>query len=199
MSEKIARYHFAMSKQDFLDKRRAGHFNGFYRTQSLCQVPATPEKFKPLLQLVGSPWGWDNKEMNQSEELLQKRLSRKETTLYHLLDDNRVIGYSLIIAPNPKIIAQLPKTFEPHARIIEIENLGLFPGQEGGGRGGKYFEMLFERLFTRYDYIYWSVSSTNYHSLYNYYKNKLGMTHIGTDYVDDFRPDYLKESQKTAA
>lgn len=199
MTDKIARYHFAISKQDFLEKRKKGHFNGFYRSLSLYQIPATVDKFLPLLKLVGGPWGWDNKSMNRSIDKLEKRLSKKETTLYHLLDDNRIIGYSLITAPNPKIIAQLPNAFHRNARVIEIENLGLFPGQEGGGRGGKYFEMLFERLFTRYDYVYWSVSSTNYSGLYDYYKNKLEIRHIGTDYVDDFRLDKQDYGQNQAA
>jgi hypothetical protein len=43
------------------------------------------------------------------------------------------------------------------------------------------------------------VSSTNHPGLFNYYKNKIGMDHIGTDYVDDFRSNSLKQDNQQQA
>lgn len=195
MNHLIARYHFSMNRADFIAKKESGHFSGQYARLSFREIPATCENFIPLLKKVGKPWGWDNKEMNKNHFKLQKRLAEKETRLFLLTDNNVAIGYTIITAPDPKILKNMPAAFMGGNKIIEIENLGLFPGEEGGGRGGKFFEMLFDYLFVSYDYVYWSMSSTNYTTLFNYYKNKMGMEHIGTDYVKDFRPQSLNNSQ----
>lgn len=72
-------------------------------------------------------------------------------------------------------------------RVIEIENLGLFPGEEGGGRG-KRFEMFFDRLYKEYDVVYWSQNNVHSPSLSEFYRERLGMTLLATDQVKDFRP-----------
>lgn len=199
MPNKIARYHFAMSRADFIAKKESGHFGANYGTLGYREIPATPENFLPSLKKVGGQWGWDNKTMNKDLALLQARLNDKETRLFSLTEQNVSIGYAIVTRPSPKIIKNMECSFMGGTKIIEIENLGLYPGEEGGGRGGKFFEMLFDRLFVNYDYVYWSMSSTNYKTLFNYYKNKLGMTHIGTDYVNDFRFDNNQSLQDNNA
>lgn len=200
MKNMIARYHFSMSKSDFKEKRNSGHFSAQYQNLSIKNLPSTYENFWPLLEKVGGCWGWIYKDMYQDNNKLNKILNHKETKLYHLLDADKIIGYSFICKPNTNLIKHIPQAFNPNSKIIEIDNLGLFPGEEGGGRGGKFFEMFFEILFKEYDYVYWS--SRNYHAptLMSYYKNKLGMNHIGTDYVQDVRPNqFIQNNQQDVA
>lgn len=198
MTDKITRHHFIIDKQDYLNKKKSGHFNGFFGDLALSQIACNPEKFLPLLKLVGGAWGWDHKTMNTDMNKLTERLSDPQSKLFYLLDKNRTVGYSLVTKPSQCVYDNF--NYAPNDCVIEIENLGLFPGQEGQGRGGKYFELMFDMLFQSYEHVYWSMSSTNYQGLYNYYKNKLGMTYLGMDYIDDFRPDYLREAtQKQAA
>ncbi|MCV6545673.1 MAG: hypothetical protein OIF56_00045 [Cohaesibacter sp.] len=70
--------------------------------------------------------------------------------------------------------------------VIEIENLALFPKEEGGGRGWQFFSLVMDRLYEDFDTIYWSQSSTNYATLKDYYIRK-GMTYLGANRVPDFR------------
>lgn len=203
MTDLMPRYHFAMSRADFIAKKETGHFSSQYGALGYREIPSTLETFLPLLQTVGKPWGWEKKSTYKKYDALNQRLSDKNTTLLSLTDHNKNIGYALIVKPSQEIIKNMHSSFMGGSKIIEIENLGLFPNEAGGGRGGKFFEMLFDRLFVTYDYVYWSMSSSNHPGLFNYYKNKLGMTHIGTDYVPSFavtnNRSIQQDNQKSAA
>lgn len=202
MTNMMPRYHFRMSRADFIAKKESGHFSSQYGTLGYHEIPATIETFLPLLRTVGEPWEWENKPTYQNQRSLAARLSEKETQLITLTDSEQSIGYSLIVKPSQTILQNMPSAFMGGSKIIEIENLGLFPCEAGKGRGGKFFEMLFDRLFVKYDYVYWSMSSSNHKGLFNYYKNKMGMTHIGTDYVRSFRSSEQlipQDNQKIAA
>lgn len=199
LNNPIARHHFTLGRTDYITKKINGHFNGDYGSLGCKIMPATAENFLPMLSVIGGQWGWDNKTMNKDETLLNKRLSDKQTKLFYLLDGDETIGYALITRPSASVQKQILNPFYVGERIIEIENLGLLPGQEGKGRGGKFFEMLFDNLFSTYDYVYWNMSSTNHPGLFSYYKNRIGMMHIGTDYVEDFRPDSLKSQDNQQA
>lgn len=201
MSNYLELYHFNMSKNDFISKKKSGHFNGFYKNLSFQEIPSTLEKFMPLFEKVGYAWGWQYKELYKNSKTLTARLDKPTSKLLYLLDDNKIIGYALITKPNMSVVSKVNSHYIEKGTVIEIENLGLFPGQEGGGRGGKLFEMIMDDLFKSYDHVYWS--SRDYHAptLISYYKNKIGMKHIGTDFVEDVRPQEIveKTKQKTAA
>lgn len=188
MINSIDRYHFSMSSNDFSSKRKSGHFNGFYRNLSFKDIQPTLDTFMPLFEKVGCHWGWQYKDCYKSRQNLKTRLESPTSRLLHLLDDNKVIGYALITKPNLSVISRVNSHYDIKGTVIEIENLGLFPGQEGGGRGGKLFEMIMDDLFKSYDYVYWS--SRDYHAptLMEYYKNKLGMRLLEVDQVQDVRP-----------
>jgi len=188
MTNQIARYHFSMSNARFQTKKsKRDFFDGDFGTLDMREIEATPGAFKPLVDLVGNPWGWNNKDMNADPKKLKDRLSNPETRLFMLTDNEVDIGYTIVTKPADTVREKFFKASND-IKIIEIENLGLFPHQEGGGRGSKFFEMVMDMLFEKYDHVYWSMSSTNHSGLFNYYHNKMGMTFLGTDHVDDFRP-----------
>ena len=199
MQNPIARYHFVLGRTDYITKKVNGCYPGQYGELGCKIVPSTLENFLPMLREIGGPWGWDNKSMNKDLEILKTRLADKETKLFYLLDGQDTIGYAIITKPSAPLKKSIIDPLYHGDRVIEIENLGLLPGQEGKGRGGKFFEMLFDQLFSSYDHVYWSMSSTNHKGLYDYYKNRLGMMHIGTDYVEDFRPDSVRQDNRREA
>lgn len=196
MTNTIARYHLVMDKFTFLKRKREGKFNGFYNNLSYAQTEATLDKFLTLLYKVGAPWDWNHIGKYNDFEYLRHHLEKPTTKLFYLLDNMKVIGYSLIINPNQESFKILNEPYPSIKQVIEIENLGLFPSQAGSGKGGKFFEMIMDDLFKNNDYVYWSMSSTNHPSLLKYYTEKLGMRLIGTNYVEDFRP--TKSNQKVA-
>ena len=98
---------------------------------------------------MSEKWGWKD-QGRYSEELLRKKLAHNGSVIYLLLDqsekDDPIIGYALVsVVQKP-----LKNRFWSAAndtRVLEVDNLGLFPNKEGGGRGKAYFEMIFAKHF----------------------------------------------------
>ena len=153
------------------------------------EVPATSENFWPRIDKMSEKWGW-NKKPCYTDGSLEGRLSHPETRLFDLCDNGVVVGYTLITAPSQALKDRFWKAAND-VRVIEIENLGLFPDCEGNGRGKAYFEMCFDILFKRYDVVHWSQTDVHSPTLTNFYREKLGMTLLATDRVPDFRAKTL--------
>jgi hypothetical protein len=189
MTDMIARYHFAMTAESFV-KTRALDTNG-------CTVRvANPSVNNIINRVKRIKWGWIKKDIYKPE-ILAKRLDSGKPKLFDLYDRNAKgevnrIGYSLVMQPPEH------NEFTEHLRgkVVEIENLALFPGNEGGGRGWKYFTHVIDDAFNDASYgadtIYWSVSSTNHGKLKQYYE-RMGMHYLGEDMVPDFNKNPLPE------
>lgn len=182
----IIKNHFSIDKKTYKRSVLSGHFRTAWDNLSIEEVRPTYEDFKPMLDLVSTKWYWSGKDIYE-EETLRTRLAHPETRLFHLKDGDEKVGYALIVSTEGTGLKDRFWKASGNKRVVEIENLALFPGQEGGGRGKAYFEMLFKDLFQKYDVVYWSMSSTNYPTLLEFYK-RMGMTLLAQDPVKDFRP-----------
>jgi len=182
MDNLIPRYHLLMKKEDFLERKRKGVFNGFYGPLSFCDTEPTLERFLPMFHKVGQPWAWSNIAKYRDMPKLNKHFKDNHARLVHLLDDVKIVGYSLLVDPDSKTKEEILGDYSG-LKIAEIENLGLFPNQAGKGRGFKFFEMMLTELFKNNDCVYWSMTSTNHSGLFDFYTNKIGMTHIKTTYA----------------
>jgi hypothetical protein len=149
----------------------------------------TYEDLEPLMDKMSEKWGWKDQE-RYTEEALRDKLAQTGTTIYLLCDDTEpndpVIGYALVsIVQKP-----LKDRFWSAAndvKVLEIDNLGLFPKKEGGGRGKAYFEMIFARHFADNDIVYWSQHETHAPTLTRFYREKMQMEHLARDHVPDWR------------
>ena len=182
----IPKNHFALSVEQYRRRVKAGRYAVTWpKNLALVEIPATIENYKPLVEKLGTKWHWD-KQPRYNGHSLEEKLSHPKAALFILQDNGLPVGYAFVGAPSD----DLKKRFwgNANARVIEIENLGLFPGQEGGGRGKKYFEMLFAKYFDNYDIVYWSQHETHSPTLKRFYRDKIGMKLLATDRVPDFRP-----------
>ncbi|MCV6576171.1 MAG: hypothetical protein OIF58_10600 [Cohaesibacter sp.] len=179
MSNSILRYHFAMSKDRFPVHRE--------QPREALSIEPVPLSVNAILARVERiPWDWINKEI-YDPATLSRRIQHPDMALFDLLDEGKPVGYA-IISP-----ASHPKAFNAAAKgksVIEIENLALFPKEEGGGRGWQFFSLVMDQLYENFDTVYWSQSSTNYATLKDYYIRK-GMSYLGADRVPDFRQKAL--------
>ncbi len=199
MTNLIPRYHLLMDKKTYLNNKKSGTFNGFYGSLSYGQTQTTIDKFLPLFQKVGEPWGWNNISKYKDLQKLNEHLQKPETKLFHLLDELKIVGYCLLTKPSAKEVQKIISKHAFSANIAEIENLGLFPSQTGKGRGLKFFEIVLSDLFKKYDYVYWSMTSTNHPGLFDFYTKKLNMKHIATTYAPDPLNSVEVPEQKQAA
>ncbi len=189
----ILKNHFALSAADYRERLNTGVYAAEWGSLSIEQIPATVQNYIPLVSKLGAKWQWDRQERYTGASLKEK-LSRGE--LFLLKDNGRAVGYAFASAPSD----QTKDRFFAGKKVIEIENLGMFPGEEGGGRGKKYFEMLFQRYFNDYDVVYWSQHETHAPTLKRFYIEKMGMEFLGADNVPDFRtpPSLSGEARRKA-
>lgn len=192
----IAKNHFALNRTDYTKGLLSGRYKNKWRPE-LDARPITPTEDKlSEFQEKMEKWGWPDQDRYNDGSLPAKLLNH-ETTMFELMDDTvsetDPIGYSFITAPS----ASVKERFwgAAHYPVIEIENLGLFPDNEGGGRGKAYFEMMFDQYFKRYETVYWSQHETHSPTLKKFYLEKIGMKLLATDYVPDFRS---KQNPKVA-
>jgi hypothetical protein len=193
--------HFCLSKGTY-KQRLAG---GFYRA-------AFPENFKirdagPVtldlllskIARVDKTLHWDKQpKLRDKEAFIRNYLQTPETRLFALTDNDKEIGFAMIKSVSDKnrerffspqgkgLLSDIcNRFFKP--RVIEIDYLALYEGEEGHGRGRLYFEMFFSELFKTYDTIYWSQFTSNAPTLERFYREKMGMTLLAKDEVPDFR------------
>lgn len=178
----ILKNHFALSVGTYKERLASGFYSDSWGELSIEQIPATVENFTPLVRQLGLKWSWD-RQPRYTGKSLEEKLSRGE--LFILKDKGRTVGYSFATEADLGTVNK----FFPGKRVMEIENMGMFPGEEGGGRGKKYFEMLFVRYFKNHDVVYWSQHETHSPSLGQFYEKKMGMTLLLKEPVPDFRLD----------
>jgi hypothetical protein len=190
----IAKNHFALNRTEYTKGLIAGRYKNQWRSNlRLRPVELTKDKLFELQGQMDQRWGWSRQD-RYNDGSLPAKLIHQETALFELIDEDvsntKPIGYTFVTAPD----ASVKERFWGAANhsVIEIENLGLFPMHEGGGRGKAYFEMLFDRYFKDYETVYWSQHETHAPTLKRFYMEKMGMTLLDTDYVPDFRPQQLK-------
>ncbi|GEM_PF-2164793 len=180
----ITKTHLAIDSRKFHKNQRAGLYEPPTNSLSLHEIAPGFEHFRDLLARVGAPWGWD-KQDRYERQILHARLEDPQTRLFMLRDGELDVGYALVVGVNQSVMSRFwPQANQP--RVIEIENLGLFPGEEGGGRGWGFFQLVMNDLFESSDVVYWSMSSSNYPTLLNYYLNQ-GMEILAQDVVPDPR------------
>jgi len=190
----ITKNHLAIGAHRFFWNVRAGRDEAARGDLNVKEVAPDYERFRALLEEVGGPWGWTCQERYR-EGPLRRRLGEPETRLLMLREGEREIGYALIVGVGQAIKDRFwPVANQPS--VIEIENLGLFPGEEGSGRGWSFFEMIMTDLFESHDVVYWTMSSTNYPTLLDYYRRH-GMQLLAQDEVPD--PRYKQVPAPTPA
>lgn len=185
--------HFALSKPVYRQRLSEGFYKSAYSGLSYEAVPQPDiHTFMTCIWRMNPDLDWDKQAKMYNPELLQEKLRAPETVLYLLKDGDKEVGFALQKA-SPTLIRQrffdAANDNEGHVpeRVIELDYLGLFKGQEGGGRGKAFFELLFADLFKTYDHVYWSQHSTNAPTLEAFYRDKMGMEFLGRDEIPDFR------------
>ena len=185
----VLKNHWELTKPRY----EKGLANGVYNSAwpdalSIAPIEPTFENLDPLMTRMSEKWSWKDQE-RYNENDLRKKLSQQGTALYLLQDTRKpdpVIGYALVSA----VQQPLKRRFWSAAndiRVLEIDNLGLFPGNEGGGRGKAFFEMIFARHFSENDVVYWSQHETHAPTLTRFYRDTMKMKLLDKDYVPDFR------------
>ena len=183
----IRKNHFALTKPRYIKGTLTGVYNTAWSPRLwLKEIDATYENLEPLMAKLSEKWHW-NQQDRYTEELLKEKLSQEGTRLFLLEDSGEPIGYAMVSRPPRSIIDRFWEASND-IKALEIDNLGLFPGYEGGGRGKKYFEMIFDQTFQEYDLVYWSQHETHSPTLRQFYQDKMGMSLLGYDCVPDFRP-----------
>ena len=189
----IPKNHWQLTKPRY----QRGLLSGIYNNDWPKNLDLTPienptyEDLEPLMDKMSEKWSWKD-QGRYTEELLRVKLAKKGSIIYLLLDkaekDNPVIGYALVSVVEKPLKDRFWSAAND-TRILEVDNLGLFPNKEGGGRGKAYFEMIFSRHFKDNDIVYWSQHETHAPTLTRFYGEKMQMEHLAKDYVPDFRQD----------
>lgn len=185
----IPKYHWALDSNHYQRGLLSGVYNNDWpKNLDIRPVDPTYENLQPLMHKVSEKWHWED-QPRYNEAALREKLAQPSTKLYELIDKNDpdiVIGYSMVSRP-PEALVKRFWSAANDIRVMEIDNLGLFPGKEGGGRGKAFFEMIFDRHFADNDIVYWAQHDTHSPTLARFYQEKMGMTHLATDHVRDFR------------
>lgn len=185
----VLKNHWQLPKTRYEHGVLTGIYNrSWHEALSIETVDPIFENLDPLMSRMSEMWGWKD-QSRYNETALREKLAQAGTNLYHLRDAREakpVIGYALV-----SVVQQpLKDRFWSAANdlnILEIDNLGLFPGNEGGGRGKAFFEMIFAKHFVENDILYWSQHETHAPTLTRFYREKMKMEHLATDHVPDFR------------
>lgn len=182
---RILKNHFALHRTNYLKGLAAGRYNTRWPDAlSMRRIEATSESLHAQQLKVDPRWGWV-RQGRYHDPALPARLAHPETALYELVDGHDAVGFTLVTAPAPALRERFFGAAD--YPVIEIENLGMYQGCEGGGRGKSYFEMHFARYFPRYEAVYWSQHETHSPTLRRFYQEKMGMALLATDRVPDFR------------
>lgn len=183
----IDKYHYAKDAKTYAGEVSTGKLrNAWPANLTLRELLPNLENFTRLIDKVSEKWHW-NLQPRYNDGSLNAKLAHPETRLFELVDGEQPVGYAFITSPGTALRQRFWNAAND-VRVIEIENLGLFPGCEGGGRGKAYFEMCFDMLFKDYDVVYWSQNNVHSPSLSQFYQDRLGMRLLATDRVEDFRP-----------
>lgn len=186
----IPKNHWQLTKPRYERGLLSGVYNNHWPNQLYIEpIAPTYENLEPLMDKMSEKWGWKDQE-RYSEDALREKLSRAGSAIYLLCDrtekENPVIGYALVSAVQQPLKDRFWSSAND-TRVLEIDNLGLFPNKEGGGRGKAYFEMIFDKHFKENDIIFWSQHETHAPTLTRFYKEKMQMEYLARDYVPDFR------------
>ena len=185
----VPKNHWALTKARY----RRGVLSEIYNNTwpanlHIRSIAPTYENLEPMMAKMSELWHWKD-QGRYTEDALRRKLAQPGTVLYSLrdsLEGDPKIGYSMISKPPTSLVDR----FWPAAndvRVLEIDNLGMFPGNEGGGRGKAFFEMIFDRHYTDNDIVYWSQHETHAPTLTRFYGEKMQMELLATDLVPDFR------------
>ncbi len=185
----VPKNHWALTKARYQRGILSGIYNNSWPANLHIQsIAPTYENLEPMMDKMSVLWHWKDQERH-NEEALRKKLAQSGTALYSLrdsLEEKPEVGYALVSAPP----ISLKQRFWPAANdigVLEVNNLGMFPGNEGGGRGKAYFEMIFDRHYKDNDIVYWSQHETHAPTLTRFYGEKMQMELLATDRVPDFR------------
>ena len=171
----IFQNHFLLYKEDFLQHRK--EVEGL----SIKSVELTSEFVLNRVEKI--QWGWINKKI-YFPEVLEERIKNPQMKLFDLYDGEQNVGYVLISPPaHPYDV----KGAVNDNSVIEIENIALYPSQEGKGRGWAFISLIMDEIYKTYDTVYLSQSHTNYPTLKAFYLRH-GMTFLGIDSYPDFNP-----------
>ena len=187
MSDTIKRTHFMRLKAEF-------NQNGIQQGHRLREIPATPENV--INRVAQIPWGWIKKKIYDNE-VLPHRIKNQKMRVFDLVDNGKTVGYALIIHPDKDIKNSFLQSVQ-NQRIVEIENIALFPGEAGKGRGKSFLNLIQQTLFQEgYDAVYLNTSATNHPTLPEFYR-RCGMTDLGQAEVANFNNRVRKESAPAA-
>lgn len=187
----VPKNHWQLTRPQYERGLLSGLYNNTWPDNLDIEAIENPtfEDLEPLMDKVSEKWGWKDQE-RYSEELLKEKLSRKGTLIYLLIDkhdkEDPVIGYALVSVVQKPLKDRFWSAAND-TRVLEIDNLGLFPNKEGGGRGKAYFEMIFAKHFANNDIVYWSQHETHAPTLTRFYREKMNMEHLAKDFVPDWR------------
>lgn len=175
MTPLVKRSHFMKCRDDFtpvaVDPARR-----------VVEIPATPSAI--LERVARIPWGWVNKTM-YDDDVLPQRIVDQKLRLFDLYDgDGDPIGYSIVNDPDQTVRSKFLSAVL-HLNPIEMENLAMFPGNEGRGRGKYFMYTIMKQLMDEgYNPVYFSTSHANFPSLPAFYE-RIGMRKIGEDQMLD--------------
>lgn len=192
----IELYHFGINKESYQRGLGASFYDAAAPPEYAIRRLLNPtfEQFRDDFVARVNPdlfWPYQHK-LHHPQSFIADHLSGPESGLYALTHNGADIGFALAMhTPDdlktrffPAATAQAPPP-----KVAQLDYLALFKGEEGQGRGRIFFEIFFRKFFSEgYDAVYWSQHSTNAPTLFRWYLDKLGMTHLATDTIPDFRP-----------
>ncbi len=182
-------YHLAISKQTFERKKLEGLYRCVNNSLSIQEHEPSYDLFKTLIDRYGGPWGWNRREKyHDKQEEIERRLSQPETRLLTLHDEDREIGYCLVVGMSKSLSSQFWERATDH-RVIEIENFALDVAENGKGKGQVFLQRILDNLLGSYDTVYLSSRSTNHKGVIPFYQ-KMGMSvfHVERNLPDDLAP-----------
>lgn len=185
----VPKHHWQLTKPRYEQGVLTGIYNqSWHAALSIEAINPTFENLDPLMTRVSEKWNWKDQD-RYNEAALREKLAHTGTSLYRLRDareENPVIGYALVSIVRQPLKGRFWSAAND-VKILEIDNLGLFPGNEGGGRGKAFFEMIFAKHFAENDIVYWSQHETHAPTLTRFYRDRMKMEHLATEHVPDFR------------
>jgi hypothetical protein len=193
--------HFCLTKSTYQERLSIGFYRAsFPEGFKIEEVkPLTLDLLLSKIARVDKSLHWDKQpKLRDKEAFIRDYLQTPDSKLFALMDGDREIGFSMIktvssdnqarffSSGDKGVLSRLfNRLFAP--KVIEIDYLALYDGEEGQGRGRLYFEMFFAALFKKYNTIYWSQFTSNAPTLERFYREKMGMTLLAKDEVPDFR------------